>query len=228
MKNKNFVHYDDERCVEYDSNGNIAHLKYADGFECWYEYDYHGNKVHYVDSTGFEIWRDYNDKGNEVHYKDSNGYEKWTKYDDSGNLKSYEHDSNGTELFYNDGILESLTCTYNFKEYLCMSNISKVLDRIEADLSNKLGLLHKLKNNQDAIEYWEDHGDGGFWKPFTEEIAEYDSHWKLEDLRVNRMYLVDTGKEIRIVDKAEYCKHIDKWKLLQEGTLQQCKDYIKI
>lgn len=105
-----------EQWIEYDSNGNKIHFKDSDGYEAWYEYDSNGNRIHSKDSEGEESWREYNDKDKEVHYKVSNGYEKWTEYDPSGTVKIFEHDSNGTEVYYNDGDIERVNCTFNFNK----------------------------------------------------------------------------------------------------------------
>lgn len=105
-----------EQWIEYDSNGNKIHFKDSDRYEVWYEYDSNGNEIHTKDSRGEESWREYNDKGKEVHYKVSNGYEKWTEYDPSGTVKIFEHDSNGTEVHYNDGDLERVNCTFDFNK----------------------------------------------------------------------------------------------------------------
>lgn len=62
------------------------------------------------------------------------------------------------------------------------STVAKVLDRIEEDLKLKLKLL---RENMSCIEYWEDCGDGGSWKPFTDEVTFHDDNWGLNELRIN-------------------------------------------
>ncbi len=41
---------------EYDTNGNLIHLKNSNGYEFWSEYDTNGNLIHHKDSSGGE-WR---------------------------------------------------------------------------------------------------------------------------------------------------------------------------
>ena len=73
--------------VEYDSNGNIIHLKYPSYAtsinEHWYEYNTKGNMIHSKHSNGSEEWYEYDAKGNIAHKKESNDdelWELWNKY----------------------------------------------------------------------------------------------------------------------------------------------------
>ena len=70
---------------EYDSNGNLIHVKTAPGYECWFEYDANGNTIHYRDGyNGYELWNDYDSDGHMIHYKDWDGNEHW--WDADGNI----------------------------------------------------------------------------------------------------------------------------------------------
>jgi hypothetical protein len=62
---------------KYDSNGNLIHSKYSDGYEAWYEFDSDGNCIHYKNSSGHENWRHYGSSGKLINYKSSSGLEKW-------------------------------------------------------------------------------------------------------------------------------------------------------
>lgn len=81
-----------------------------------------------------------------------------------------------------------------------------------------------------CIEYWEDHGDGGFWKPLTEEKTEKfaDFSWNLDELRLNIWYLVKTDTGIRLLNKEKYETYIGKTNILYQGSYQACKDFIKV
>ena len=60
--------------TEYDSNGNLIHVKTAPGYECWFEYDANGNRVYYKDSYGTEEWYEYN--ANRKLIRSTNNHEK--------------------------------------------------------------------------------------------------------------------------------------------------------
>jgi YD repeat-containing protein len=62
---------------EYDSNGNLIHRKYTNGYEEWWEYDFNGKCVHYKDSTGFKQWWEYDTNGKFIYTKTSDGEEIW-------------------------------------------------------------------------------------------------------------------------------------------------------
>ena len=102
-------------------------------------------------------------------------------------------------------------------------NIDKILDNIEAQ-------LNKLKANKGHLEYWEDHGDGGFWRPLTEEKAAKFANdtWNLDELRLTVWFLVKTDTGIRILNKEEYETCMDKAQVLYQGTYQACKNFIKV
>ena len=61
----------------YDSNNNLIHCTYSNGFEKWLERDSNGREIHFKDSDGYERWHEYDYKGNEIHYKDSRGLDEW-------------------------------------------------------------------------------------------------------------------------------------------------------
>jgi YD repeat-containing protein len=88
-----------EKWREYDSNGNCIHSKNSDGFESWREYDSNGNVTHNKDSTGYEWWREYDSNGNMIYYKNPDGYEYWKEYDSKGNVIHIKN-STGYEKWY--------------------------------------------------------------------------------------------------------------------------------
>lgn len=100
-------------------------------------------------------------------------------------------------------------------------DIVNVLDRMQ----DKLNLL---RENKSCIEYWEDHGDGGFWKPFTDKVASKRKNWNLDDLRVNMWFIVKTDDGIRLLNKEEYETYIGETHILYQGSYQACKDYVKV
>ena len=54
-------------------------------------------------------------------------------------------------------------------------------------LMKKEDQIHELMDNMNNLEYWEDHGDGGFWKPLTDEKADkIGKYLTLEDIRVKQ------------------------------------------
>jgi hypothetical protein len=116
------------------------------------------------------------------------------------------------------------------------SNVEKVLDKIEEVLNRQQEKLQLLRKNTSRIEYWEDHGDGGFWKPFTEDIVDIDNYpWKLDELRVNPWYsdnvwyLVKTDTGIRLLGNEEYkSSFIGDTVVLYKGSYEDCKDFIKV
>ena len=109
-----------------------------------------------------------------------------------------------------------------------MSNVSKLLDQIEKQELERIEKLKKLKENKGAIEYWADHGDGGYWKPLTEEIAGKGWEFKLDDLRTNLYYLVKTEVGIRLLNAEEYSTYMGETQILYQGSYQACKDFIKV
>lgn len=111
-----------------------------------------------------------------------------------------------------------------------MSNITKILDRLEKIENDRLEKIKKMRENQDAIEYWEDHGDGGFWKPLTEEKAKkfVDDPWEINEFRLNIWYLVKTDDSICLLNKEQYETYIGETHILYQGSYQACKDFIKV
>lgn len=108
-------------------------------------------------------------------------------------------------------------------------NVEKILDKIEANLKLQQEKLKLLRENASCIEYWEDHYDGGFWKPLTEEKAEKfaDDPWGINELRLNIWYLVKTDTGIRLLNKEEYSTYMGETHILYQGSYQACKDFIK-
>jgi hypothetical protein len=103
-------------------------------------------------------------------------------------------------------------------------NIDKILDKLQA----RLDLLKANKNN---LQYFEDHGDGGFWRDLTEEKAAKfaNDDWDLVDLQVGEMYfLVKTDIGIRLLNKNEYETYMGETHILYQGSYQACKDFIKV
>ena len=111
-----------------------------------------------------------------------------------------------------------------------MSNITKILDRLEKIENDRLEKIKKMRENKGAIEYWEDHGDGGFWKPLTEEKAAkfVNDSWEVNELRLNIWYLVKTDVGIRLLNKEEYETYMGETHVLYQGSYQACKDFIKV
>ena len=111
-----------------------------------------------------------------------------------------------------------------------MSNITKILDQLEKIENDRLEKIKTMRENEGAIEYREDLGDGGFWKPLTEEKAAkfVKDPWALNDLRVNIYYLVKTDAGIRLLDKEEYETYKGETHILYQGSYQACKDFIKV
>jgi hypothetical protein len=110
------------------------------------------------------------------------------------------------------------------------SAVAKFLDKIEANLKLQQEKLKLLRKNMSCIEYWEDHGDGGFWKPLTEEKATKfaDFSWNLDELQVNKYYLVKTDTGILLLNKEEYEHFAGETHILYEGSYQDCKDFVKL
>ena len=111
-----------------------------------------------------------------------------------------------------------------------MSNITKILDQLEKIENDRLEKIKIMRENEGAIEYWEDHGDGGFWKPITEEKAKkiVDDNWELDELRLNIWYLVKTDGAICLLNKEEYETYKGEIHILYQGSYQACKDFIKV
>lgn len=111
-----------------------------------------------------------------------------------------------------------------------MAKITELLDKLEKIEYGRLEKIKKMRENEGAIEYWEDHGDGGFWKPLTEEKAKKfeNDHWELDELRLNLYYLVKTDVGIRILNAEEYATYTSEIYILYQGSYQACKDFIKV
>ena len=45
-----------EDIIEQDSNGNIIHIRYVDGYEAWSTYDDSNNLIYHRNTNGFEAW----------------------------------------------------------------------------------------------------------------------------------------------------------------------------
>ena len=116
------------------------------------------------------------------------------------------------------------------EECVTSRNVAKILNKIEANLKLQQEKLKLLRENMSSIEYWEDHGDGGFWKPLTEEKAKKFANdiWNLDGLRLNIWYLVKTDTGIRLLNKEEYENYVGKTRILYQGSHQACKDFIKV
>lgn len=110
-----------------------------------------------------------------------------------------------------------------------MSNITKILDKLEKIENDRFEKIKRMRENKGAIEYF-DHGDGGFWKPLTEEkAAKFANYlWALDELRLNIWYLVKTDVGIRLLNKEEYETYMGETHILYQGSYQACKDFIKV
>ena len=109
-----------------------------------------------------------------------------------------------------------------------LRNIPSVLNEIQDNLERQQKKLEYLRENMSCLEYWEDCGDGGSWKPFTDEIALYDYKWNVDELRVNAYYLVKTELGVRLLTKEEYATFGGDTYVICEGSYQYCKDFIKV
>ena len=111
-----------------------------------------------------------------------------------------------------------------------MSKITELLDKLEKIENDRLEKIKKMRENKGAIEYWEDHGDGGFWKHLTEEKAAKfaNDHWAVDDLRLCQYYLVKTDTGIRILNAEDYATYTGKTTILYQGSYTACKDFIKV
>ena len=109
-------------------------------------------------------------------------------------------------------------------------NVAKILDKIESNLKLQQDKLKLLRENMSCIEYWEDHNDGGCWKPLTEEKAAKfaDDPWALDELHLNIWYLVKTNVGIRLLNKEEYETYMGETHILYQGSYQACKDFVKV
>jgi hypothetical protein len=109
-------------------------------------------------------------------------------------------------------------------------NVAKILDKIEGNLKLQQEKLKLLRENMSCIEYWEDHNDGGFWKPLTEEKAAKfaNDHWELNELRLSLYYLVKTDVGIRILNAEEYATYMGNTIILYQGSYTACKDFVKV
>lgn len=105
--------------------------------------------------------------------------------------------------------------------------------KVENLLLEKLNKVNQLISNVDSLEYWEDHGDGGFWKPLNDKVLEtfgeslhlYDirispnktiRQFHLKDLDDFRKWLKSKGAEIDSEKSREEAIEHAKW-LLEEG-----------
>jgi hypothetical protein len=111
-----------------------------------------------------------------------------------------------------------------------MSKITELPDKLEKIENGRLEKIKKMRENKDAIEYWEDHGDGGFWKPLTEEKAAKfaNDHWELNELRLSLYYLVKTDVGILILNAEEYATYMGNTIILYQGSYTACKDFVKV
>lgn len=109
-----------------------------------------------------------------------------------------------------------------------LRNIPLVLNKIQDDLERQQKKLECLRENMSCLVYWEDSGDGGSWKPFTEEIALYDHEWNVDDFRVNKYYLVKTEIGVLLLTKEEYASFMGDTYVIYQGSYQACKDFIKV
>lgn len=105
-------------------------------------------------------------------------------------------------------------------------NIDKILDNLEAQ-------LNKLKANKNHLEYWEDHGDGGYWRALTDYKAEkilehYNGNFALSDFQVGAEYfLIAAPDGIKIVSETELAV-LPSYKVLYQGSKEACKNFIKV
>lgn len=107
---------------------------------------------------------------------------------------------------------------------MAVENIDKILNKLQARLD-------LLKVNKKNLQYFEDHGDGGFWRDLTEEKAAQfaNDDWDLCDLQVGEVYfLVKTDTGIRLLTKTEYETYMGETHILYQGSYQDCKNFVKV
>ena len=131
--------------VEYDSNGNIIHLKYPSYAtsinEHWYEYNTKGNMIRSktISFNAYEFWYEYDAKGNMIHSKHSNGSEEWYEYDAKGNI-AHKKESNDDELWE----LWNKYTYYSNRAIKTKTVYANELDYIEKDYYEHMNLIDKL------------------------------------------------------------------------------------
>lgn len=65
-------------------------------------------------------------------------------------------------------------------------------------------LLDAIENDEDIL-YWEDHGDGGFWRKLSSWCKPNECNWLLEDVVQN--YKLLPGSNIRKVFDSQFMNH---------------------
>lgn len=106
---------------------------------------------------------------------------------------------------------------------MATENIDIILDKLQARLDI-------LKANKKNLQYFEDHGDGGFWRDLTEEKAAQfaNDDWDLCDFQVGELFfLVATPDGIKIVSETEKAL-LPQFNVLYQGSKQACKNFIKV
>lgn len=106
---------------------------------------------------------------------------------------------------------------------MAVENIDIILNKLQARLD-------LLKANKKNLQYFEDHGDGGFWRDLTEEKAAKfaDDDWDLSDLQVGELFfLVATPEGIKIVSETEK-ELLPEFNVLYQGSKQACRNFVKV
>jgi hypothetical protein len=104
----------------------------------------------------------------------------------------------------------------------------ELFNRLIRKHEDKLAFLRNCRDNCSSVlmEY------KNFWFDLTEEIAKEFleqgcSNLDAENFVVAKHYLVQLGDGIHILDEKSYREYSGKKKVLFQGSLQACKDFIK-
>lgn len=106
-------------------------------------------------------------------------------------------------------------------------------EKVKALLEEKLNKITDYLSSVNNLEYWEDHGDGGFWKPLNDKVLEtFGNSLHLYDIRISpkkntrqfhlkeidefRKWLIENGAVIDSEKSREEAEKHAQW-LLDNG-----------
>ena len=112
-----------------------------------------------------------------------------------------------------------------------MSYVRELIDELLHEANKNFEYIKELSNNLNCIEYW----NGKKWVPLTEELAKKvittDEAFDFKRYRNSRFYLVETSEGIQIISEHSYklCRE-EKHDMIKlyEGSMQQCREFIKV